>query len=348
MAGNDEKAKEQAREKLKDMMKDPKTREQAQEMLKDMEKNATTPEDKQAMENARKNAEQLAKEMGNKPEPKLNPEDLKNLAKQMNSKDEKAREQAREKMQEMMNDPKARDKAREMMEQMANDSKNTPEDTEALKNAMREAAEMAKKEPPKDIDPKKLEELAKEFDKLDQKDKEELKKKFDEAMKDEKFREEMKKKAEEMAKQPKSPEEQRQFDEMMKQLGGSFPEFKGTPDPADPRNKLKAAELLLDDFKNKTKDKKFQDDYLKWTDEQVAQWIKDQEAVIASLRKQAEKTDWRNTRDARSRLGGGPTSVKLEGKTGPDPKVGGRYSPPAGYVDPYKKFTGGQPSEPKR
>ena len=347
LASGDPKDREKAMEQLKEMMKDPKTREQAQEMLKDMEKNSTTPEDKQAMENARKQAEQLAKEMGDKPEPKLNPEDLKNIAKQMNSKDEKAREQAKQKMQDLMNDPKAREKAREMMEQMANDSKNTPEETEALKNAMRQAAEMAKKDPPKDIDPKKLEELAKEFDKMDPKAKEELKKKFDEAMKDEKFREEMKKKADEMAKQPKSPEEQRQFNEMLKQLGGGFEEIKGTPDPADPRHKLKAAELLLEDFKKRIKDEDFHQ-HLKWTKEQEAQWIKDQEALIASLRKQAEKTDWRSDRERRSPVGAVPTQVKLEGKEGPEAKVGGRYTPPAGYVDPYNKFTKGQPSEPKR
>ena len=349
LASGDPKDQKKAMEQLKEMMKDPKAREQAQEMLKDMADNAKTPEDKQALENAMKQAEQIAKEMGDKPQPKLDPKDLKDMAQKMAGKDEKAKQEATEKMKDLMKDPKAREQAMKMMEEMAKNAKNTPEETEALKEAMKQASEMAKNQPPKDIDPKDLAEMAKEFEKMDPKAKEELKKKFDEMMKDEKFREEMKKQAEQMAKQPRSPEEQRQLNEMLKQLGGGFPEIKGTPDPADPRNRLKAAELLLDKFKKNMTNEEF-GQQLKWTDEQKAQWIKDQEATIAALRKEVQKADWRGGgRDVRSPVNTGPNSVKLDPKEAGNERRGTATPPPSGYADPYKKFTGGnQSSEPKR
>jgi hypothetical protein len=348
LASGDPKDKQKAMEQLKEMMKDPKAREQAQEMLKDMADNAKTPEDKQALENAMKQAEQIAKEMGDKPQPKLDPKDLKDMANKMAGKDEKAKQEATEKMKDLMKDPKTREQAMKMMEEMAKNAKNTPEEAEAMKDAMKQAAAMAKNQPQKDIDPKDLAEMAKEFEKMDPKAKEELKKKFDEMMKDEKFREEMKKQAEQMAKQPRSPEEQRQLNEMLKQLGGGFPEIKGTPDPSDPRNKLKAAELLLDKFKKNMTNEEF-GKLLNWTDEQKAQWIKDQEALIAGLRKQAEKPDWQRDRTARSPLPTGPTPVTLEPKGTGDERRGTKAPPPAGYADPYDKFTrGSQPSEPKR
>src|SRR5262249_436955 len=165
LASGDPKDKEKAMEQFKEMMKDPKAREQAQQMLKDMADNAKTPEDKQALENAAKQAEQIAKEMGDTPTPKLNPKDLKDMAQTMAAKDEKAKQEATEKMKDLMKDPKSREQAMKMMEEMAKNAKNTPEETEALKNAMKEASEMAKNQPPKDIDPKDLAEMAKQFEK---------------------------------------------------------------------------------------------------------------------------------------------------------------------------------------
>jgi hypothetical protein len=139
---------------------------------------------------------------------------------------------------------------------------------------------------------------------------------------------------------------------LMNQLGGNFPENKGTPDPADPRNKLKSAELLLDKFKKNITDEEFKKS-LRWDDKQIEQWMKDQEATIAALRKQAEKGDWRTSRNERSPIGGGPVRPGLEAKQGGNLQTGSKAPPPPGYLEPYKKFTaeqsgGGREMEPKR
>jgi hypothetical protein len=337
LASGDQKEKQEAMDKLKEMAKDPKTAKEMQDKLKEMAQNAKTPEDKKAMEDAAKQAEQMAKDMGKQETPKLNPDDLKDLAKKLASNEPMAKEEAQKKMQEMMKHPKAKEEARKMLEEMAKNTKNSPEDQKAIEDAMKE---MEKNQPPK-MDPKDLSDLAKEFDNMDPKAKEELKKKFDEEMKDPKKREELKKKAEEMAKNS-TPEQKKQLNEMLKQLGGPDYVDDGKPDPADPRNKLKAAELVLDKFKKDRIGEK-----LDWTDEQIAKWIKDQEAVIDALRNQVQKGDWGPDRTKRPVVGSGIVKPDLGAKDGNDGIKGTNYAPPSGYIDPYKKLLGGS-AEPKK
>jgi hypothetical protein len=224
----------------------------------------------------------------------------------------------------MMKDPKSREEAMKALEEMAKNMKNTPEDQKAIDDAMKKASEMAKDQPQPKVDPKDLAELAKEFDKMDPKAKEELKKQMDEAMKDPNKREEMKKKAEEAAKNM-SPEQKKQFDDMMRQLAGKDYLDEGKPDPADPRNKLKAAELVLDKFKKNEKAV----EALGWTEEQKAQWIKDQEAVIEGLRKQVETGDWTRNRNVTTPGSGGIMKPELGERKSGDVIRGGRYAPPS-------------------
>jgi collagen type III alpha len=337
LASADPKEKQAAMDKLKEMAKDPKAAKEMQDKLKEMANNAKTPEDKKALQDAAKQAEQIAKDMGKQDAPKLNPEDLKDMAKKLAGNDPKAKEDAQKALQEMMKDPKKREEARKMMEDMAKNMKNSPEDQKALEDAMKE---MAKNPPPK-MEPKDLADLAKEFPKMDPKAKEEMKKKFEETMKDPKKREELKKQAEEMAKNS-TPQEQKQFNEMLKELGGPDYLDTGKPDPADPRNKLKAAELVLDKFK-----KDNIGESLNWTPEQIAKWIKDQEAAIDALRKQVEKGDWAIDRGKRPAIGGGPVKPNIGTKEGNDGTRDGKYAPPSGYIDPYKKFAGSS-TEPKK
>jgi hypothetical protein len=154
----------------------------------------------------------------------------------------------------------------------------------------------------------------------------------------------MKKRSEEMAKDM-PPAEKKQFDDMMRQLGGPDYKDQGKPIAADLSNRLKSAELLLDQFKKNTEVR----DRLGWTKEEEEQWIKDQEAAIEAMRKQSEKSDFRIDRGARSPIAGGPAGIKLDPKDTGDARQQGRYAPPSGYVDPYKRFTGGgRPAEPKR
>jgi collagen type III alpha len=344
LAKGDEKAKQQAKEDLERLMKNPEAAKEAQKQLDEMAKNAKTPEEKKALQDAANKAGELAKNNPPKDGPK--PEDLKDIADKLAGKDEQAKKEAEKKLQDMMNDPKTRDEAMKQLQEMAKNAK--PEDKKALEDAANKANEMAKNQPPK-LDPKDLQDIAKNLKNMDPKAKEELRKQMDETMKDPKKREEMKKAAEEMAKKPKTPAEQKQFDDFMNQMAGNWPEFVSKPDQADPRNKLKSAELMLEKFKKLTPD---QIREMKWTPEQEAQWLKDQEALITQLRKQAEKGDWRTNQGTRSPVGGGPTAVKQDPKSGNDALGGARYAPPSGYVDPYKKFTSDQPgaktAEPKR
>jgi len=349
LANGTEKEKQEARDQLKKMMQDPKAAKDAQNKLREMADNAKTDEEKQALQDAAKQAEQLVKEMGPKDRPAPKPEDLKNMADKLAGKDDKAKEDARRQLEDMMKDPKSREEALKQLEEMAKNAK--PEDKEALQEALKQAAQMAKNPPP-NADPKDLKDLADKLDKMDPEAREKLRKQLEEAMKDPKTREELDKAAKELAQQPKTPEEQRKFDELMRQMGGHFPDYKGTPDPADPRNKLKSAELLLEKFKKNVTDKEFQE-RLGWNQEQIDKWMKDQEATIAALRKQAEKGDWRTNRDVKSPAAGGPSPVQLDPKEAGNLLRGGQAPPPPGYVDPYKKFTteqsgGPKAAEPKR
>jgi collagen type III alpha len=334
--------KERAKQQLKDMMKDPKAAEQAKDMLKDMANQAKTPEDKKALQDAANEAEKLAKEMG--PKDKPDPKDLKDLADKMAGNDPKAKQEAQDKLKDMMKDPKARDEALKQLNEMAKNAK--PEDKKALEDALKQANEMAKNQP--QPDPKDLAEMAKQLDKLDPEAKENLRKQLEEAMKDPKVREEMKKKAEEFAKQPKTPQEQKNFDDLMKQLAGKWPDFDIKPIEADPRHRLRTMELRLDKFQ---KDKSIPD-RLNWTQEEIDKWVKDQQTAITELRKQLEKDDWQRDRTAVSPIRTGPEAVQLNPKGSSDGNKGTRVAPPSGYGDPYKRFTteqpGGRPGEPKR
>jgi hypothetical protein len=105
---------------------------------------------------------------------------------------------------------------------------------------------------------------------------------------------------------------------------------------------------LLDEFKKKVTDDKFRE-HLKWGDDQIAQWMKDQEAAIAAMRKQLENSNFRMDLKGRPLVGGGPAPVKLDERGGNDGRRGGQYAPPSGYVDPYKRFVGGsQRTEPPK
>lgn len=344
-SGNEQEKKE-GQQKLEQMLQDPKTRQQAQDMLNEMAKNAQG-EEKKNLQNAADKAKEMSKELAkndpkDKPTPKdgqggkPDPKDLEKLAKEMAGNDPKAKEDAAKKLQEMMNDPKQRDAAKEMMEQMAKNAKD--EDMKkGLDEMLKQAKEMAKN-PPK-VDPEKLKELAKQMNNMDPKAKEEAKRKMDELAKDPKVQEQLKDIAKEMEKQAQTPEGKRQLEDFMNAMGGlQNPPDLGKPYEADPRNKLKAAELLLDKFKKNVTEEEFRKS-LKWTDEQIAAWEKEQEAAIEALRKQVQKGDWRTNRDTRPVVGGGPQKIEFDPQGGSDPLRGGRYTPPSNYADAYKRFT---------
>ena len=339
----DEKTREQGRQNLENALKNPETRKQAQDALNQMAKDAKTPEDKKKLEDAAHQAGEIAKDMANKD--KADQQKLGDAAKKMANGTPQEKADARKEIEDMMKDPQKRADAEKKLKDMAKNEKD-PGDKKALEEAANKAGEIAKEMDQKDKpkpDPKDVADLAKKFDQMSPEEKQAAKKKVEDMMKDEKFRDKMK----EMAKNS-TPEQKQQMQDMMRQLGGGQYEDAGKPDPADPRNKLKAAELVLDKFK----DKKVQTQ-LGWTEEQMAAWLKKQEETVAALRNQVEKGDWRTNRTGKAANDRGPDAVKLdEKKGGSDPLRGGRSVPPGNYADPYKKLgsgaTGVDASVPKK
>jgi hypothetical protein len=242
-------------------------------------------------------------------------------------------------MEEMLKDPKTREQAMEHMKEMAKNA--SSEDVKkALQEMMKKGNEAAKNDQKK-LDPKDLQDLAKKLDGMSEKEKQDLAKKFEEAMKDPELQEQMKKQADQVAKNG-TQEEKKQFDDLMKQLnGGQFPDLGGKPDPADPKNRLKAAELTLDDFKKRLADgelkKKLEE--AGWTQADIDRWMKDQQATIEALRQQALKGEWRDRTAKSAAKNNGPEKIGVDGKTGGDLVRPGQYAPPSGYADPYKQFT---------
>lgn len=338
LQSNDPMKKADAEKKLGQMMNDPKTKEATKDKLEQMAKNAQNMEDKKNLDNAAQKADELAK--GAKPEPKkdgpMNDQQMKDLADKLGSKDPAEKKEAEEKLKQMLNDPAKRDEAMKKMEEMAKNAKND-DAKKNIEEMLKQANEMAKN-PPK-TDPKDLKDMMDKLKNMDPKQREEAKKQLQEAMKDPKVREQMDKLKEQMAKNMEDPAKQKEFNDMMRELGGGKSnDDNGTPDPADPKNKLKSAELILEKFKKNLTNEEF-NKALNWTEEQKAEWLRKQEATIAELKKQAEKGDWNRNRNVKVTVNQGPTAIKLDPKDGNDPLRGGRYAPPAGYSDPYKKFT---------
>ena len=127
---------------------------------------------------------------------------------------------------------------------------------------------------------------------------------------------------------------------MMQQLGGDFPDLEGKPDPADPRNKLKAAELLLDKFKKNITDEEFEERLELDARSRSTEWMKDQEA---DDRRPAEagregRLAYRGTA-ARDRRRSGRRGRLRSSSTGRRERLhrGGRYAPPSGLRRPVQE-----------
>ncbi len=343
MQSNDPMKQADAQKQLEKMMNDPKTRDAAKEKLKEMAKDAKPGEQKDNLEKAAQKADEMAKANGQKPNPKEgpkgagqkpDPKDLKDMADKLAGKDEAAKKDAENKLKEMMNDPAKAEAAKEQMKEMAKDAK-PGDDKKAIEEMLKQATEMAKNPPkPEPGDKEKLKDLVNELKNTDPKKRDEAKEKLKEAMKDPKVREQMDKLKEQLANGPQDPAQQKAFNDLMNEVAGRNTEDTGTPDPADPKNRLKAAELLLENFKKPEVKEK-----LNWTAAEQAEWLKKQEATIANLKKQVAQGDWNPNRNVRPKNDKGPAAVKLEPKDGADALRGSRYAPPAGYADPYKKFT---------
>src|SRR5262245_20756375 len=105
--GSDPETKAQAQKNLEKMMQNPKTRQQAQDKLREMA-NKAEGKDKENLEKAAQQAGELArKEPGGKPDQKLDPDALKDAVNKLANGTEQEKQDARDKLDQMMKDPKA-------------------------------------------------------------------------------------------------------------------------------------------------------------------------------------------------------------------------------------------------
>lgn len=330
MRGN-EAEKNQAQQDLQDLMKDPQAKKDLQDKLDQMKKNGANPKDIQNLEEAMKKAEQA-----NNAE-KPDPEKLKDIADKLKGMDPKAQEDAKKDLAEMLKDPKKREEVKKALKEMAKDSPMNEKNN--LDDALKQAEEMAKQGPPP-IDPKDLADLMKDLAKeADPQKREQAKQKLEEQLKDPQNREKLEKAMEEMRKNDPEGKFKKWFDDFRRQVAGSEKVDPWKSDPADPRNKLKAAELLLEKFKRNITNEEFVRN-LGWTKEDQEKFILDQEKKITDLRNLIDAMGPNIIdRTGTSGLNTGPSKVVIDPKEVTDPLRGSRYTPPGSYGDTFKRLT---------
>jgi hypothetical protein len=361
LKGMDPKAQEDAKKDLAEMLKDPKKAQEAMKNLKEMAKNAKSPEEKQNLEDALKAAQELAKKdpkdpkgmsgmgmdmannmgmmdpmgMGNAEKP--DPEKLKEIADKLKGMDPKAQEDAKKDLAEMLKDPKKREEVKKALKEMAKDSPMNEKNN--LDDVLKQAEEMAKQGPPP-LDPTDLADLMKDLAKeADPQKREQAKQKLEEQLKDPQNREKLEKAMEEMRKNYPEGKFKKWFDDFRRQVAGSEKVDPWKSDPADPRNKLKAAELLLEKFKRNITNEEFVKN-LGWTKEDQEKFILDQEKKITDLRNLIDAMGPNMIdRTGTSGLNTGPSKVVIDPKEVTDPLRGSRYSPPGSYGDTFKRLT---------
>jgi DNA repair exonuclease SbcCD ATPase subunit len=316
------------------------------------------PQKKENLEKAMKEAkENVAKDSGapkgGGDAPKLKPEDVEKLAKELQAQGNgKDKQDAMKKLEEAMKDPKQRQE----IEKQLDDMKKNLKDEQAKKemdDAMKQMAkDLQQGKSPNLPKPEDIDKLAKQLQqKTDKQTQEDARKKLEDMMKDPKAREEIQKKLEDFKNNIKDDQAKKDFEQQLKNLADQLARndkqdspTKGIKDDAPPaiaelKHKLHAGEMTLDRFKREMTNEEFQK-RSKMTPEQLAQFQKKYEEYLNRLRQDLEKME-RQTFDR----GSGASSlnskeaVKLDPKSGSDPLQGGRYQAPPGFGDPYKKFT---------
>jgi collagen type III alpha len=348
--------KQQAREQLEKMLWDPKTRAQVEKQLEqmkaEMKDGPAKDEFEKALADAKKNAAGKDGKKGEAP-PKLTREDVDKLVKQLGSKDQKDVEAARKKLDEIMKDPKEAKELDRLAREMAKD----PEKQKELQKATQKLVK---------------DELNKLADKLQNgtpKEKQEAKQQLEDLMKNPLDREVIKQNLGEIAKDIKDDAARRELEKQIKDLeeklakkeadeagkqgevgkhdgkkaGGNSTEEAQPGSVADLKNKVKAGELTLERFKKNITNEEFQKQ-LGWTKEQIEAYERKKAQQLADLKAKlaaAERGDLPPPREKGPSLidRGGPEKVSLDGKDGNNPLQGGKFTPPPGFGDPYKRFT---------
>lgn len=335
---------------------DPKKKEDAQKKLdkavgeekrKELEKlaNDLKSPDEKTREEAKRKLEKMKEQMKNgggkepepKEQPKLTPEQQKELTDALDnlqSNDPKKKEEAQKKLDKMIGEGN-RKEVEQLMKDLKSDDKEKQKAAQKKLEDLKNQLEKGKKDgQPETPEPKGKEPTKEEIDDLlkkaqdlqspDPKTREQAEKELDDKIgkeNREKLQEEMKKKK---PMDPKDAEELKKELEKWRQGRGSSPAAKG-PMAEDAKNRLKTAELMLEEFEKNRYNKAIHEKQ-GWTQAEYDQFLKDYQDYVERLRKEASAP--------KAPPAGGPMEpgslFKGPGGGKVDDTVGGGKSGPAG------------------
>lgn len=336
-----------AKDKLEEKLKDPKT-------------DATAKKDIEKMLDDHKKS-QTAKKAPSKPDPK----EAEDLLKKLNSKDPKDAAEAAKKIDEMLKDPAKREALQKQIDEMMKDPKKAEEAKKNIEDLMKKQIDQVADKMHKGSDEERkkaaedLEEMLK-----DPKNREFIEKQLENFKKnmDEQARKDFEKKLKEMLAKAKEKDKDKEGGK-----GGDVTLHKGkkpgenSPNEAAPgslpdlKNKHKAGELLLEDFKKANEEaKKKLMEKNKWNENDWNDFLKRYEKSLAALKKQIDALENGESIERVKGKSGLDNEVfrSKDGKDGEGINAGGKPKPPPGFEDPYNRFnreiSGSQPDMPKK
>jgi len=344
---NLQKQLEQARESIQD----PKKREQFDKDVKDI------------ADNMQKFGEEVVKDRTAK------------AAKDLQSKDPAKQQAAREELEKMLNDPAKEQLARKALDDAKKDTDAAGK--QAINDATKKIDDKIAGEQKKDAERKVAEEkvkeevnkLAEKLDKGMEGDKQQARDQLKQMLRKNDERPVVEKELDEFLKDIKDGQAREQFakeiqklnDELAKtdsdgqgnkvdltktegKKSGDTPDRESAPGTLpDLKNRLKAGELVLDEFKKNMNKDEFRQK-LDWTPEQMADFERRMAKQLEAMRKQvdlAEKGDLPVPRLTGPSIldKAGPERVNLDAKDSGPTNAGGKFIAPPGFGDPYGRFT---------
>jgi hypothetical protein len=366
-------AKQQAARDKIDKMVGKETREAAEKLAKDLQSpdEATRKAAEKKLEELKKAAaDKRAKDndaKGGKGDPKKQSE-IADALDDLTSGDPARQNAGAEKLKKVA-DEKARKDAEQMLKDLKSEDKAT---RDAAEQKLRDMKDQLAKKDGKDTDgapkgkqptPEEIAELAKKAQQLQSADEKERKQAQKEL--DDKIGEENRKKLEEMLKnqKPGEPEAAKKLQDQLDKLagegklprenwkpgGGDSTPPKGPADE-DPKNRLKTAELNLEEFEKNRYNKALQDKK-GWSQAEYDRFLKEYDDYVKRLRSEvardADKTFVPPSDPSAPRFRPGDAG-KVEGGTGPGGPagVGGPAAAPPGFEGAREKFLKGLPKKP--
>lgn len=360
--------KQQAQKDLEKMLQDPKTRAQVEKELEKIRNGAKGEAEKKALDDALKQAkdavakgagkdapkkDDVTKKEPSKAEPTVAKEDLEKIVKGLNSKDPKDVQAAKKALDDIMKDPQKRTDYDKQLAEMLKDPKKRQEFRDAtkelVKDELKKIGNQLKSGKPeeKEAAQRKLEEL---MDKapsreLAREQVEEFKNEIEDKELRDEFDRQFREAEKALAKKDAGAKAGKKGDDLGKhpmKPGGNTNQESEPGATAELRNKTKAGELLLEEFKKNITNEEFVKQ-LGWSEEQIARFMRNYERQLADLKKRLEMEERGEIPPPRPhvppKLPGGVEKIKLGAKDGADPLQGGRYTAPPGFTDPYKQFT---------